>query len=164
MNCPDGYYNQVGTLLLNLPGGVGFNILYWEKAQNYDPVSLLIAGVAYHILLLLLFGSSISMGTFIPLLCVGACYGRAFAILMMDHTNFITDDQHRDAIVTTYTMVCSVALLAGVVRVLISLTVVMICSIGTTYLITPLWLRPCFPKSLVKPCSAVQAFATSYLK
>ena len=49
MNCPDGYYNQVGTLLLNLPGGVGFNILYWEKAQNYDPVSLLIAGVAYHI-------------------------------------------------------------------------------------------------------------------
>ena len=137
MNCPDGYYNQLGTLFLNPSGSVGLNLLYWEHYHSFDALSLFIAGFSYHILLLLLFGSSTAMGIFIPLLYVGALYGRALANLAVLHTNFIPDGLTDPAIIIIYTMVTSVAILAGVVRVLISITVIMMCSIGVTYLITP---------------------------
>lgn len=154
MNCPDGYYNQLGTLFLNPPGGVGLNLLYWEGGkQAFDPGPLAVAGFTYHILLLLLFGTSTAMGIFIPLLFAGACYGRAVAVLIVYHTDFFPDDGgngHREAVMSTYTMVCSVALLAGVVRVLISLTIIMICSIGVTYLITPFMVATLFAKVVGK--------------
>lgn len=144
LNCPDGYYNQLGTLFLNSPGTVGLNLLYWETAHNFDPYVLLIAGFTYHVLLLLLFGTSISMGIFIPLLFIGACYGRAFTILALRGTDIGSSE--RTPIVTTYTMVCSVAMLAGVARVLISISVIMVCSIGTTYLMTPFMVATLFAK------------------
>ena len=154
MNCPDGYYNQLGTLFLNLPGGIGLNLLYWEDGiEAFDAGPLAIAGFTYHILLLLLFGTSTAMGIFIPLLFAGACYGRAFGVMIIYHTDFFPDDGvsgHREAVMTTYTMVCSVALLAGVVRVLISLTVIMVCSIGVTYLITPFMVATLFAKVVGK--------------
>ncbi|OEU12785.1 Voltage_CLC-domain-containing protein [Fragilariopsis cylindrus CCMP1102] len=154
MNCPDGYYNQLGTLFLNPPGGIGLNLLYWEDGiEAFDAGPLAIAGFTYHILLLLLFGTSTAMGIFIPLLFAGACYGRAFGVMIIYHTDFFPDDGvsgHREAVMTTYTMVCSVALLAGVVRVLISLTVIMVCSIGVTYLVTPFMVATLFAKVVGK--------------
>jgi chloride channel 7 len=154
MNCPDGYYNQLGTLFLNPPGAVGLNLLYWEEGKEaFDAGPLAIAGFTYHILLLLLFGTSTAMGIFIPLLYAGACYGRALAVVIVYHTDFFPDDDdcgHREAILSTYTMVCSVALLAGVVRVLISLTAIMVCSIGVTYLITPFMVATLFAKVVGK--------------
>ncbi|VEU44418.1 unnamed protein product [Pseudo-nitzschia multistriata] len=148
LNCPDGYYNQLGTLLLNGPGPVGLNLLYWEPAHNWDPVVLILAGFSYHVVLLLLFGSSISMGVFIPFLYIGACYGRAFAIWGLADVGI--DNVERDPIVSTYTMVCSVAMLAGVARVLISITVIMVCSVGTTYMITPFMVASLFAKVVGK--------------
>jgi len=150
MNCPDGYYNQLGTLFLNPSGSVGLNLLYWERYHSFDALSLFIAGFSYHILLLLLFGSSTAMGIFIPLLYVGALYGRALANLAVLHTNFIPDGLTDPAIILLYTMVTSVAILAGVVRVLISITVIMMCSIGVTYLITPFMVATLFAKVIGK--------------
>jgi chloride channel 7 len=154
MNCPDGYYNQLGTLFLNSPGAVGLNLLFWEGGkQAFEAGTLAIAGFTYHILLLLLFGTSTAMGIFIPLLFSGACYGRALAVVIVYHTDFFPDDDgsgHREAVMSTYTMVFSVALLAGVVRVLISLTVIMVCSIGVTYLITPFMVATLFAKVVGK--------------
>ena len=152
LNCPDGQYNQLGTLFLNGPGNIGLNLLYWEPAQTFDPVVLLLAGSTYHVLLLLLFGSTISMGIFVPLLYMGACYGRAISILATRHMEFDESDR-RDHMVFTFTMVSSVAVLAGVARVLISLSVIMICSIGTTYLLTPFMVATLFAKIVGKAVS-----------
>ena len=151
MNCPDGYYNQLSTLLLNPSGGVGLNVLYWEGNQHaFDPGPLFVAGLCYHILLLLLFGSSTAMGIFIPLLYAGACYGRAFAIMAVYHSGMSPLDEHKEAVMATYTMVCSIALLAGVARVLISLTIIMVCSISVTYMITPFMVATLFAKVVGK--------------
>ena len=150
LNCPDGYYNQLGTLFFNPLGSVGLNLLYWEDIASFDAGTMAVAGLTYHVLLLLLFGSSISMGIFIPLLYIGACYGRACAILVLKNADILVEDQHKNAFVTTYTMVSSVALLAGVARVLISLTVIMMCSVGITYMVTPFMVATLFAKVVGK--------------
>ncbi|CAB9509901.1 Chloride transport protein 6 (Partial), partial [Seminavis robusta] len=78
--CPDGQYNELATLFWNPVGGTGINLLFWEPSTAFSASSCLIAGSVFLVLLLLFFGSSIGMGIFIPLLYVGGCYGRAFAL------------------------------------------------------------------------------------
>ena len=96
----------------------------------------MIAGTCYLVLLLLLFGTSISMGIFIPLLYVGACFGNAIGTWL----------QVGPSIVVVYSIASSVAMLAGVARVLISLTTIMVCTTGLTYMVAPFMLVTVFAK------------------
>jgi chloride channel 7 len=123
--CPAGEYNQLATLLLNPPDQVGVNLLFWEKSSAFSAATCLIAGIDYLLLLLLVFGSSISMGIFIPLLFVGGCFGRALGVLM---------DAGEAA--KTFAMVFSVAMLAGVTRILVSVTVIMMTATNASYLVS----------------------------
>lgn len=59
--CPDGQYNHLATLLLNPPSEVGLNLLFWEPQNVFRIDTLLVAGSIYLIMLLLLFGTPISM-------------------------------------------------------------------------------------------------------
>jgi chloride channel 7 len=136
MTCPDGQYNHLGTLFLNPPGSVVLNLLYWEPVETFSPVTLMIAGTCYLCLLLLLFGTSIAMGIFIPLLYIGACFGRAAA----------TWSDVGSDITVTWTIVASAGMLAGVVRVLISLTAIMLCTTGLPHMVTPFMLVTMFAK------------------
>jgi len=131
--CPDGQYNHLATLLLNPPGSVGINLLFYAPDFAFTPASCLIAGTVYLVMLLLFFGTSISMGIFIPFLFVGACYGRAVG-LWWGQT------------VQSYAIVASVAMLAGVVRVLVSLTVIMIEATTLTYFVTPFMVTTIFAR------------------
>ncbi|KAL3903676.1 MAG: hypothetical protein SGILL_010356 [Bacillariaceae sp.] len=96
----------------------------------------MLAGTCYLVLLLLLFGTSISMGIFIPLLYIGACFGNAIGTWM----------QVGQSVVVVYSIACSVAMLAGVARVLISLTTIMVCATGLTYMVAPFMLVTVFAK------------------
>jgi H+/Cl- antiporter ClcA len=86
-------------------------------------------------MVMLLFGTSIGMGIFIPLLYSGAAYGRAFGLVMGLH-----------AVTRTYAIVGSVAMLAGVARVLISLTVIMMTATGIPSLVTPFMVATIFAR------------------
>ena len=73
-------------------------------------------------------------GIFIPLLYVGACYGRAFGLLIGNPD------------VQCYAIVCSVAQLSGVARVLISITAIMMTSTGLPQLVTPFMVATIFAR------------------
>jgi len=134
--CPDGQYNHLATLLLNPPGSVGLNLLYYEPMAAFSAGSCLIAGAIYWSMLLLLFGCSVSMGIFIPLLYIGACFGRALGIWW----------QVPQDVLPTYAIVTSVAVLGGVARVLISITAIMAATTGYSYLVTPFMVCTLFAK------------------
>lgn len=112
LNCKDDQYNDLATLLRQ-PLPIGINLLYWEDPSAFSAKSCIISGFIVLILLTLTFGASISMGIFIPLLFVGAAWGRSFAL---------TSPEMSD--VRTYAIVGSAAALNGVIRVLVSLTVI----------------------------------------
>eukprot|EP00956_Cyclotella_meneghiniana_P000512 scaffold557_cov75-Cyclotella_meneghiniana.AAC.14 len=112
LNCDDDQYNDLATLLRQ-PLPIAINLLYWEDMSAFSAKSCIISGLVVLILLTLTFGASISMGIFIPLLFVGAAWGRSFAL---------TSPEMFD--VRTYAIVGSAAALNGVIRVLVSLTVI----------------------------------------
>mmetsp|Transcript_14649 Transcript_14649/g.21648 ORF Transcript_14649/g.21648 Transcript_14649/m.21648 type:complete len:886 (+) Transcript_14649:72-2729(+) len=123
-NCPTGEYNELATLLLNPLGAVGINLLFHEGIDAFSVTSLVVAGLVNLLMLVVVFGASISAGIFIPLLYAGACFGRAAAIeLSLDPR--------------TYAIIGAAAMLGGVVRVLISLTAIIVHATSLSYFLTP---------------------------
>lgn len=112
LNCDENEYNDLATLLRNpLPRAI--NLLFWESNDAFSSLSCVVAGITVLLVLLITFGATISMGIFVPLLFVGAAFGRAFGAA------FDAFDAR------TYAIVGAAASLNGVVRVLISLTVIL---------------------------------------
>jgi len=123
--CPEGQYNELATLLLNPLGGVGINLLFHENNDAFSIQTCVVAGLTIFFMLLIVFGTSISGGIFIPLLFSGACFGRAAGVAA-----------GLDA--RTYAIVGSAACLGGVVRVLISLTAIVSHTTSLSYFVTPI--------------------------
>lgn len=123
-NCPEGHYNELATLLLNL-GGKGITLLFQEDGlEAFSVKTCLAAGLVQLITLCIAFGMSVSAGIFIPLLFIGACFGRALALLAgLDPR--------------TYAIVGAAACLGGVVRVLISLTAIVTSTTSLSFFLTP---------------------------
>lgn len=125
-NCPDGKYNELATLLLATPSTYGLKHTFHARVHSFSAQSLVIAGCIYLFVLLFLFGAKIVMGIFIPLLYAGSCFGRAIAITLGLNP-------------AVYSVVGASALLCGVVRVVISLTVIVLVeATGLPYLMVPL--------------------------
>ena len=124
-DCPEGYYNDLATLLFTPTAGTSINLLFWENKDAFSGLSCLVAGSVHLLLLVLIFGMSIGMGIFVPLLYIGACFGRAFATVMPS------------ANIRTYAIVGSVGAVAGVTRILVSLTVIMVQTTGLPYFVSP---------------------------
>jgi len=140
-NCPDGEYNELATLLLATPSTYGLKHTFHAGVDAFTIQSLVIAGCVYLFVLLFLFGAKIVMGIFIPLLYAGSCFGRAIALsLKLDP--FI------------YAVVGASALLCGVVRVVISLTIIVLVeATGLPYLMAPLLLANISARSVANKLS-----------
>lgn len=125
-NCGENEYNELATLLRN-PLPTTINLLFWEGSEAFSAASCIVAGTTMLTILLITFGASVSMGIFVPLLYVGAAFGRAWATLSPN-----TFD------VRTYAIVGAAASLNGVARVLISLTVIMMETTNLATFVSPL--------------------------
>jgi len=125
MNCAEGEYNELATLLLNPLGGGGIALLFNEPDPDaFSVKACCISGVLHLVILCIAFGMSVSAGIFIPLLFSGACFGRAFALLVgLDPK--------------TYAIVGAAATLGGVARVLISLTAIVTHTTSHSHMMTP---------------------------
>eukprot|EP00978_Attheya_sp_CCMP212_P025036 scaffold79760_cov57-Attheya_sp.AAC.8 len=130
-NCPDGEYNHLATLFLNNLSTV-INLMFHSDHDAFTASSCLIAGTVYFVMLLILFGSSIGMGIFIPLLYIGATYGRAAGLWVDD---LYGQDELVDNLVQTYAVVTATGMLGGVVQVLISLSVIMMQATALSYFV-----------------------------
>jgi H+/Cl- antiporter ClcA len=120
-NCNDGEYNHLSTLFLNNLSIV-INILFHSPPTAFTAVSCVIAGSVYYVMLILLFGSSIGMGVFIPLLYIGGAFGRAIGLALT--ANWYPEGTS-SSLVHTYSVVMATAMLGGVTQVLISISVIM---------------------------------------
>jgi chloride channel 7 len=120
-NCNPGEYNHLSTLFLNNLSTV-INILFHAPPTAFTATSCVIAGTVYYVMLILLFGSSIGMGIFIPLLYIGGAFGRAIGLVLTE--NWYPEGT-TSSLVHTYSVVMATGMLGGVTQVLISISVIM---------------------------------------
>ena len=79
LGCETGEENLLARLMLS-PPDAALGAVFFADGGAFSHQTLMIAGSTSLIVLVLLFGSQLSMGIFIPLLYAGACFGRVFGI------------------------------------------------------------------------------------
>ncbi|KAK9925500.1 hypothetical protein M0R45_033822 [Rubus argutus] len=114
-NCPDGYYNDLATLLLTTNDDAVRNIFSTNTPSEYHPLNLLIFFALYCILGLFTFGIAVPSGLFLPIILMGSAYGRMLGIAMKSYTDI---DQG------LYAVLGAASLMAGSMRMTVSLCVI----------------------------------------
>lgn len=114
-NCPAGYYNDLASLLHSTNDDAVRNIFSTSTPTEFHPVSLLIFFVLYCILGLITFGIATPSGLFLPIILMGAGYGRLLGLAMGHYTNI---DQG------LYAVLGAASLMAGSMRMTVSLCVI----------------------------------------
>lgn len=132
-NCEDSEYNAVAALWFQTPES-SVKSLFHDPPGSHKIMSLFIFVIVYFFLSCFTFGLSVSMGIFIPLLLVGAAWGRLIAMTV---STFIPSAV-AFAQPGKYALIGAAAQLGGVVRMTISLSVILIESTGNISFALPL--------------------------
>ncbi|XP_051117262.1 chloride channel protein CLC-b-like isoform X2 [Andrographis paniculata] len=111
-NCPEGYYNDLASLLLSTNDDAVRNIFSINTPMEFGYFSLTIFFLLYYILGLITFGIAVPSGLFLPIILMGSAYGRLLGILMGPYTKM---DQGLCAVLG------AASLMAGSMRMTISL-------------------------------------------
>ncbi|KAJ0972618.1 hypothetical protein J5N97_020577 [Dioscorea zingiberensis] len=114
-NCPDGYYNDLASLLHATNDDAVRNIFSTSTPTEFRPLSLLIFFALYCILGLFTFGIAVPSGLFLPIILMGSAYGRLLGLAMGSYTSI---DQG------LYAVLGAAALMAGSMRMTVSLCVI----------------------------------------
>lgn len=114
-NCPDGYYNDLATLLLTTNDDAVRNIFSINTPREFLMSSLLIFFALYCVLGLITFGIAVPSGLFLPIILMGSAYGRMLGIAMGPYTKI---DQG------LYAVLGAASLMAGSMRMTVSLCVI----------------------------------------
>ncbi|KAK7825108.1 chloride channel protein clc-b [Quercus suber] len=114
-NCPDGYYNDLATLLLTTNDDAVRNIFSANTPYEYQTSSLLIFFALYCILGLFTFGIAVPSGLFLPIILMGSGYGRLLGLAIGSYSNI---DQGLFAVLG------AASLMAGSMRMSVSLCVI----------------------------------------
>ena len=124
MYCDDGEYNVIGAIWFQTPEQ-SVRSLFHDPPGSHHLSTLGIFFIIYFLLNCWTYGLSVSSGVFIPTLLTGAAWGRfigsAFLALFPDHE--LSDPGK-------YALLGAAAMLGGVVRMTISLTVILIEATG----------------------------------
>ncbi|OQS06337.1 channel voltage activated chloride channel [Thraustotheca clavata] len=133
--CGDGQYNDLASLFLTPPDTALKQLLHFDYVNTARPdfthESLLAFGFSVFLGSAIVFGSSISTGVFIPCILSGAAFGRLFGRL-------IEPGAANPVNLSTYSLVGAAALLGGVTRMTISLTVIILEATGDLQYALPL--------------------------
>ncbi|MBA0848140.1 hypothetical protein Goshw_028950 [Gossypium schwendimanii] len=114
-NCPDGYYNDLATLLLTTNDDAVRNIFSSNTPSEFQYTSILIFFTLYCILGLFTFGIAVPSGLFLPIILMGSGYGRLLSMLLGSYTNL---DQG------LYAVLGAASLMAGSMRMTVSVCVI----------------------------------------
>ncbi|XP_012640786.1 H(+)/Cl(-) exchange transporter 6 isoform X2 [Microcebus murinus] len=116
--CPNDTYNDMATLFFNPQESAILQLFHQEG--TFSPVTLSLFIVFYFFLACWTYGVSVPSGLFVPSLLCGAAYGRLVANILKSYIGL----SHIYS--GTFSLVGAAALLGGVVRMTISLTVILI--------------------------------------
>ncbi|KAK4417891.1 Chloride channel protein CLC-b [Sesamum alatum] len=114
-NCPDGYYNDLATLLLTTNDDAVRNIFSINTSSEFNVFSLVVFFALYCILGLITFGIAVPSGLFLPIILMGSAYGRLLGLAMGPYTHI---DQG------LYAVLGAASLMAGSMRMTVSLCVI----------------------------------------
>ncbi|KAJ8549871.1 hypothetical protein K7X08_033578 [Anisodus acutangulus] len=114
-NCPNGYYNDLATLLLTTNDDAVRNIFSVNTPSEFHVSSLIIYFALYCILGLITFGIAVPSGLFLPIILMGSAYGRLLAIAMGPYTKIDPG---------LYAVLGAASLMAGSMRMTVSLCVI----------------------------------------
>ncbi|XP_020246030.1 chloride channel protein CLC-a-like isoform X2 [Asparagus officinalis] len=114
-NCPDGYYNDLASLLHATNDDAVRNVFSTSTPTEFRAVSLLIFFAIYCVLGLITFGIAVPSGLFLPIILMGSAYGRLLALYMGSYTGI---DQG------LYAVLGAAALMAGSMRMTVSVCVI----------------------------------------
>ena len=124
-NCPDGQHSVMAELWFDTPEAT-VKALFHNDPDTWNAVSLSIFFVLYLLIACWTYGISVSGGIFIPCLLTGAAGGRLIAIggthLFPGNPSWIHPGK--------FALIGAAAMLGGVVRMTISLTVILIEATG----------------------------------
>ncbi|OQR94244.1 Chloride Channel (ClC) Family [Achlya hypogyna] len=120
--CPPDYYNDVASLLL-APGETAIRHLFHAPPETFDVNNLVLFWGLSLLASCWTYGVKLPSGLFIPALLTGAAYGRLWTRVI----NAITAALHAKTIdPRVYGLIGSAAMLGGVTRMTISLTVIIL--------------------------------------
>ncbi|KAF8399937.1 hypothetical protein HHK36_015808 [Tetracentron sinense] len=114
-NCPNGYYNDLASLLHATSDDAVRNIFSTSTPTEFHPLSLVIFFSLYWILGLFTFGIAVPSGLFLPIILMGSAYGRLLGLAMGTYTQI---DQG------LYAVLGAASLMAGSMRMTVSLCVI----------------------------------------
>ncbi|KAL8478781.1 hypothetical protein ACS0TY_030600 [Phlomoides rotata] len=114
-NCPKGHYNDLATLLFTTNDDAVRHIFSINTPTEFHIFSLAIFFILYTVLGLITFGIAVPSGLFLPIILVGAAYGRMLGIAMGPYTKI---DQG------LYAVLGAASLMAGSMRMTVSLCVI----------------------------------------
>nr|CAB3465817.1 unnamed protein product [Digitaria exilis] len=114
-NCPDGYYNDLASLLHATNTDATRNIFSTGTSGEFRLDSLLIFFAIYCVLGLITFGIAVPSGLFLPIILMGSAYGRILALVL---AKFVHIDHG------LYAVLGAAALMSGSMRMTVSLCVI----------------------------------------
>lgn len=138
---PGKEYNEVASLMLT-DADIAIKQLFHFREAGADDVSTFSSGalflffVPYITMATIVYGIAVPSGLFVPSLLSGAAFGRLFGHLLhkLDHTNGTFADSG------TYALMGAAAVLGGMARMTISLTVILLEATGDMQYVLPLML------------------------
>ena len=117
-DCPAGSFNPLASFLFDSQASLFKMMLSTNPAIVFDFISLALLAVWYFIASAVIAGSTMSSGLMVPLLIIGAAYGRILGKIVKIF--FPT------AITSSYALIGATSFFGGVSRMTISLTIIMI--------------------------------------
>ena len=116
--CPTSFYSGVATLTFTTEVGTVRHLFSRGSSDEFSMLTLLFFFVTYYALALWATGAAVAGGLLVPLLIVGASYGRLFGSLMV-WLGFHIDPG-------VYALIGAASFFGGVTRMTISLSIIML--------------------------------------
>ena len=129
--CPEGHFNEVASLFFN-DGNTAIKLLFHMREHTFTIPALFIFFIFYISLATVTYGIAVPSGLFVPSLLSGAAFGRLFGNLIykINPTKF--------AFSNIYSLIGAAAVLGGMARMTISLTVILLEATGNEQFVLPL--------------------------
>lgn len=125
-------YNEVASLMFTDPGDA-IRLLFHMRKHAFSFGALLLFFLSYISLAVLVYGIAVPSGLFVPSLLSGAAFGRLFGNLALRLSPNL-------AFSNTYALIGAAAVLGGMARMTISLTVILLECTGNEQFVLPLML------------------------
>lgn len=125
-------YNEVASLIFTDPGDAIRQLFHLHQLA-FSPWALFLFFIVYITLAVVVYGIAVPSGLFVPCLLSGAAFGRLFG-------NLAKRIYPNLAFSNTYALVGAAAVLGGIARMTISLTVILLECTGNEQFVLPLML------------------------